>query len=230
VTLTVPSYVIPGTYGENVAFLSSRPEIQGVELLFYIFDESTRQLLHQELKLLRSYRDRFTYSVHLPDPLEQRHEEIIELTRDLAGSYVLHPPESDLPGFRKLVQRWRSHFGEIFLLENLIGREFHILAADWDGLCLDIGHLLLAGQDLSRFLNSYGPRIREVHLHGLEKETDHRSFGAQEPWLQELLPFLRLFEGTLNLEVFSISQVNTILASLLEVGLIYLDRRWKFAR
>ena len=219
--LSVPSYVIPGTWAENVRFLDAVPEVRGVELLFYLFDGETRDLFAGERAAIEPYRGRFSFSAHLPDPLLPEHEEVLRLTAGLASRYVLHPPEGDEAGFVRTVEAWRRRHGEIFLLENLIGRDFASLARRWPTLplCLDTGHLLLSGGTVGRFLEEHGERIGEIHLHGVKDGRDHRDFGPGEPWLAELLPFLRGFRGRLELEVFSMEEVRAILGALRANGL-----------
>ena len=56
------------------------------------------------------------------------------------------------------------------LLENLVGRSFEALAAGLPDLplCLDTGHLLLNGDGIGDFLDRHGPRVGEIHLHGVQ--------------------------------------------------------------
>jgi hypothetical protein len=215
-TLSVPSFVIPGTYLENVLFLEDFAEIRAVELLFYLYDPETRELLVREREGLAARRGRFSFSAHLPDDLKPEHAEILELTRDLAGRYILHPPPSGDLEFLRLVKGWRATYGEVFLLENLIDRSFESLAAGLPDLplCLDTGHLQLSGGGIAGFLRRYGPRLREIHLHGVRQGVDHRPFDGAEPWFRELEPFLRGFTGVVNLEVFSLADLRECLGTL----------------
>lgn len=221
-TLSVPSYIIPGTYLENVRFLESFPEIRAVELLFYLYDPPTRELLVREREGLAVRRGRFSFSVHLPDDLEPGHVEILELTRDLAERYILHPPPCGEDAFLRLVEQWRAEYGEVFLLENLIGRSFEALAAGLPSLplCMDTGHLLLNGGGVGDFLRRHGPRVREIHLHGVQQGADHRPFLGTEPWFGELEPFLRRFAGVVNLEVFSLADLHDCQRALRGAGLL----------
>ena len=57
--LSIPSYVIPGTYVENLRFLADKPSVQGVELLFYFWDAETQGLLAREEDEIRSLSERF---------------------------------------------------------------------------------------------------------------------------------------------------------------------------
>jgi hypothetical protein len=222
VILSVPSYVIPGTYGENVEFLAGIPEVQAVELLFYYFDQGSRDLFIREKELIASYRGRFDFAVHMPEPLQPEHEALIELTRDLCGRYILHPPPGDPRGFRRFAGLWRERYGDVFLIENLIDRDFSPVAEALDSfpLCCDTGHLLLSGADMGTFLRRYGARIGEIHLHGVIDGVDHRSFSAEEAWYRAVLPFLRSFGGVVNLEVFSEAEVRKLIEVLGSSGVL----------
>jgi len=222
VTLSAPSYVIPGTYAENVALLAGRPEFQAVELLFFSFDEDTRRLLACERPALDAHRRRFRYSVHMPEPLLPEHEELIEMTADLAERYVVHVPAGQADEFARMVGGWRERHGDRFLLENVVGRPLEPAATLLEGvpLCCDTGHLLLEGASVGEFLVRYLSRVREIHLHGTEGDADHRGFGHQDPWFVEILPSLRRFEGVTHLEVFSLAAVEEVLRSLRASGLV----------
>jgi sugar phosphate isomerase/epimerase len=220
--VSVPSYVIPGSYAENIEFLAPRIEIRAVELLFFSYDRESRELFLSERKLISSYRDRFRFSVHLPELLLPEHEELIELTRDLADRYIVHPPAADAGSFPALMNRWRERYGERFLLENLAETDAWPAAEVLAGmpLCCDTGHLLLSRADVGQFLRRYGARVREIHLHGVRGGRDHRRFGAGEPWFRAVASYLRDFSGVVNLEVFSIGEVNAILGVLQKSGLL----------
>jgi hypothetical protein len=221
-TLSVPSYIVPGTYLENVLYLESLPEVRAVELLFYLYDEDARDLLAREREGIAARRGRFRFSVHMPDELRPEHGELLELTCGLAERFILHPPLSGSRAFVRLVREWRARCGDRFLLENLVGRGFEELAAAMPDLplCLDTGHLLLNGSGVASFLKRFAARIREIHLHGVRDGADHRPFGAADRWLQELAPFLRSFTGVVNLEVFSRGDLDECLRALRECGLL----------
>ena len=220
--LSVPSYVIPGTYGENVEFLAGVPEVRAVELLFYYFDADSRDLFIREKDLIASYKERFGFAVHMPEPLKPEHEILIDLTRDLCSRYILHPPAGDPHFFHEWVAGWQKRYGPVFLIENLIDRDFDPLAEMIASLpvCCDTGHLLLGGSDVAAFLRRYGPRVREIHLHGVVEGRDHRCFEGTEPWFQAIVPMLRSFQGVVNLEVFSLAEVRQLIGVLVRAGVL----------
>ena len=214
--LSTPSYVIPGTYLENVRFIAEKPEIQSVELLFFIFDQETEELFDREAAEIKKFSKALGFTVHMPDELMARHEKLIDMTAEFARHYVIHPPERDRDGFLALLDEWTGRYGRKFLLENLIGREFDTLLRDLPSfhVCCDTGHLLVRGERPHQFLETYDSRLREVHLHGLEDGWDHKPFAGSLSWFVEIVPFLKNFQGICNLEVFSYADVETILDSL----------------
>ncbi|MEW5815595.1 MAG: cobamide remodeling phosphodiesterase CbiR [Spirochaetota bacterium] len=220
--ISAPSYVIPGTYLENVRFISGIREIENVELFFFVFDAETENLLLKEIDSILSFNDRFGFTVHLPDIIESKHEKLIELTRDFTRHYVIHPPAGDIDTFLFLLDDWISRYGERFLLENLAEREWELLIRKRDRLklCFDTGHLLLNNGNPGFFMKRYAGRIEEIHLHGVRDGWDHQSFRWDESWFQELSASLEGFAGVVNLEVFRYEQLQEIIDSLQHNGLI----------
>jgi sugar phosphate isomerase/epimerase len=70
-------------------------------------------------------------------------------------------------------------------------------------LCLDIGHLQLAGGDLAPTLSRWQERIRALHIHGVSDGRDHRALSCLPTRDQEALAaFLKSFDGSVSVEVF----------------------------
>ena len=212
--LSVPSWVIPGTYTENLRFLEDKKEIQGVELLFFIYDDEIKSQLASEWDEIRRYRERFVFTAHLPERLLPAHQELVERLTPLARYFIVHPSKENPSAQAKLLSEWESGFGAVFLAENtnpgLLDRLLPHVAPN-SGLCMDTGHLLLEGENPAAFLARYPGRIGEIHLHGVDREqaaidgrlADHRRLRSGEAWLSELFPLLKDYRGIINLEVFS---------------------------
>lgn len=228
--LAVPSWVIPGTYRENLVFLAEQPAISAVELLFFFYDQETKALLQKELPAIGELGRRFRYSLHLPEPLLPRHEELVAKTFPLIDRYVFHPgPREGHEALAGLIEAFDRGRGR-FLLENTRNDQFEALLGYLPkdaGICMDTGHLLLEGTEPLSFYRRFPERIQEIHLHGLDpakaqldgRLTDHRPLRLEDRWFKDLVPVLAAFTGTVNLEVFSWEEACESLAVLSAAGL-----------
>jgi hypothetical protein len=225
---TVPSWVIPGTYLENLAFIAQKPEITGVELLFFFYDRETRDLLDREWEGIAAYASRFVFTAHLPDTLLSEHESLAARLMPLVRHCVLHPgpdPRSQALRVLRLFDRFGAHR---FVIENTSPGKLETILRFLPSntpLCMDCGHLLLEGRHPTRFFERYGERIREIHLHDVDTEKaardgrlpDHRALCKASHWYHETAPYIKkseYFDGILNLEVFSWEEVAQSLAVL----------------
>jgi sugar phosphate isomerase/epimerase len=215
---------MPGTYLENIRFLSEQDIIGGVEILFFLYDDDTRASFLRELPAIREFSDaRFVFTAHLPDNLRDEHESLVELLSPMVKHFIVHPAE-DAQEQARYLKRWQERYGsQRFLLENTYtGRLEAILEqlGDDTPLCMDTAHLLVNGESPAAFARRYGGRIREVHLNGLSAPRSGGAAGAHNPpriedeWLTELAPFLRNFSGIVNIEVFSWRGVQDSIDSL----------------
>ncbi len=220
--ISTPSYLFPGTYLENIRYIHTIPDIASVELLFFIFDEETKLLYERERRDIEVFFPELQFTVHMPDELLPEHETLIEMTAPLTTHYILHPPADDEDRFLRLVTAWRKTYGELFLLENLIERDFEGILDKLGpmGVCCDTGHLLIRGHSPVRFCETYGERVKEIHLHGVEDGWDHKPFAEDQLWFRELVPFLKSFSGVVNLELFAVDDVDKLLKALKAVGII----------
>ena len=185
--LTVPSWVIPGTYAENLRFLEGKKEIKGVELLFFIYDDEIKTQLKNEWDEIFSYGERFVFTAHLPEPLRPVHEELVARLAPRVRHFIFHPegnlgpdgPRRRVPDIKnpaaqaRLLADWTNRYGAVFLAENTHLEYLEILLPYLEkdaGLCEDTGHLLLEGQNPAVFFETHRGRIKEIHLHGIKEE------------------------------------------------------------
>jgi sugar phosphate isomerase/epimerase len=212
--LVVPSWVIPGTYTENLRFLEDKKEIAGVELLFFIYDDETKAQLDSEWDEIISYSKRFVFTAHLPEKLLPEHEELVARLAPLVRHFIVHPPREKAGALARLLDEWTERYGALFLAENTASGLLEAMLphlGEGAGLCMDTGHLLMDGQKPAEFFKARQDRIREIHLHSVDRKqaaldgrlADHRRLRGNEAWLIELFPLLRQFKGLINLEVFS---------------------------
>jgi sugar phosphate isomerase/epimerase len=227
-TLSVPSYVMPGTYLDNVRFIVEHTDIRNVELLFFMYDEDTQALMKSEMPQVMALGSGLGFTVHMPDSIQEWHQEIIEATSDFASSYIIHPPrtEAELAGFVSLLDAWREHYGAPrFLLENTRLSCFEPAeAALLDSrfgpplLCTDVGHLLAEGVDPVQWIAPRADRIRELHVHGFNGHANHVPFMENEQWITSMTPFVAGFDGIVEIELFSWAE--------LEPAVSILRRKW----
>ena len=212
--LSVTSWVIAGTYAENLRFLADKNAIQGVELLFFLYDDEVKTQLDSEWNEILCYRERFVFTAHLPELLRPAHEELVARLSPLVRHCIVHPAVENPAAQARLLAQWTDRYNGSFLVENTQAGLLETLLPHLEtrvGLCMDTGHLLLEGQNPVDFYTRHRDRIREIHLHDVDREqaitdgrlADHRRLREDEPWLLGLLPLLEDYHGILNLEVFS---------------------------
>jgi sugar phosphate isomerase/epimerase len=191
-----------------------------------------------------------TYTVHLPLDAqlgatcdEDRHESsrdccrIMSLTASLDPfAYVLHlnkkadQADGDSHGWRDAVTRSLSHIvgsgvdPQRLCIETLF-YPFDDVADIVAGLdlsvCLDIGHILLAGhQPLDEMLEVHLQRTRVIHLHGIKDGKDHCDISHLDPEIRSML-FSRLSEDererVVTLEVFNQADLDRSLSVVKEM-------------
>ena len=61
------------------------------------------------------------------------------------------------------------------------------------GVCMDIGHLIRQERDIQVFLDAFGARIAQAHVHGVSEGRDHRSLAEMEPAV--LQHVIRIVQG-----------------------------------
>jgi sugar phosphate isomerase/epimerase len=174
------------------------------------------------------------YNIHLPTDVsiaasEKAEQEKAVLTlrqmMDLTGglnpsSLTLHLPWGVSRWTEKEVESWqgRARAGleqllsagvqpRLLAIENLdypfapvmeLVREFDL------SICMDVGHLLLRGENITSFYQEQAERIAIIHLHGVRDGKDHLPLTVlSEPDGMNAVSILKRFSGTLSLEVFS---------------------------
>ncbi len=211
--ISVPSYVIPGTYLENIEFLRDKETVQAIELLFFSFEKESERLLAEELDGIAAARDRFRFSVHMPDLLEDRCETLIAMIRGIADRFIVHVPPIGIDEFGQRLHRWIDLFGNVFVMENVAGRAFEpaTIRLPEIPLCLDTGHFLLDGARPADAFDRWMSRAAEVHLHGIAGGKDHVPLSGDEAWFIDCVPFLERYNGTIHIEIFDYKAIAPML-------------------
>lgn len=215
--LSAPSWLVPGTWLENLRAAESLPWLEGIELLLFSGDVDARRSFTSELEGIATFASRFELGIHLPDPLEESAIEIARLCSHFSRHFVLHPPATgEEGGWAERIVRLREEFGERFVLEYTGERDFARAESALPGLplCPDTGCLLREGQDPASWIAACAQRVRVIHLHSARGGKDHLPLDEGEAWLSALMPFLRSFSGLVEIEVFSRAGLETSRAAL----------------
>lgn len=225
------SYVYPAGLLANVRRLAGL--VGDVELVLFEVEGASNLPDGETVAGLREVARRHgtTYTVHLPTDLQlgaegeawassvEKARRFVRATRPLnPWAYIVHlnadgAEDSGRWGRRSLeaLAALAEEAGEPDLLavENLencpLERIVPILEQAPVRLCLDVGHLWLAGTDPLPALKAHLERTRVVHLHGVNRQ-DHGSLAwvpvdSLRAVLKELVR--RGYEGVVTLEVFS---------------------------
>jgi len=190
-TLAAPSCVLPAGIAENSAFLAQ--DFDEIALAFF---ETGSCLAYTETDLPPGLAQLpVSWHMHLPLDLPwtagvDRVAEAVLRLRDRAAhvsprQFVLHPPQT--PGELAELAR-RLEAGGLapaqLLVENIAGRD---LALHWPviesaglGVCLDLGHMLVHGQQEFLALPGLAGRTRMLHLNAPDplKPARHASLAV----------------------------------------------------
>ncbi|BBO88450.1 cobamide remodeling phosphodiesterase CbiR [Desulfosarcina ovata] len=242
-TLACPSFIYRAGYAENVRHLA--PFVDEIELLFFesrFADSLPSQELIRELADLGREGD-ITYNVHLPTDIHPGHRQTAEREKAVRvlgafidrclplspSTFTLHlnrdPADHD-------IDRWQAATAAS-LTEVLAGRltgrrisvenlddTFHLAAPVIDALdlsvCMDMGHLMVYGENLNSFFDRWQSRIAIVHLHGVIGSHDHLPLDRLSSGrMARIVGLLNGFSGVVSLELFSRAALNASLERMI---------------
>ncbi len=231
------SFIYPDLYSENVRLLG--PYLDEIELLFFESREpgcfpSSYEI--DELVRLKARLD-LSYNIHLPtdvdlsspDPNERETAvsnlvHVIEMTSPLDPvTYTLHIPfDAERQGGETLWRAYASKGLRALLSQGVPSRRISVetlmyppallkpLIDEFDlSMCLDVGHVILAGENPVDVFNEFRNRISIIHLHGVKNQSDHLSldhFDAQD--FSKIRDVLNDFSETVSIEVFSFKDLE----------------------
>ena len=190
-----------------------------------------------------------TYNVHLPtdisitnrDPQQQRNaiETIFRVAERVAPlvptTLTLHLPYNEDSLEKDDVKNWQERViknlekilangipSHLISIENL-DYPFEIvdpIICNLDlTICLDCGHLMLQGDEVQTFFNTYSNKISIIHLYGVETDHFHCALDHfPEKLMNPIMKSLEKFDGVVSLEVFAYEH--------LDASLKFLEKCW----
>ena len=233
--LGTTSYIFPDTLVSNVRRLKDQVEdIEFI--LFELDSKDNYPSLSELKEMKKIKRDYdLTYTIHMPLDISLGSEinnkrrcsidKLISLMDYLAvlkpHSFILHFNLSERAG--KNIKLWQTRINDSLshILEKTTTVSTKIAVENLDypfscvedivtennlSICMDIGHLIVAGIDVERHMTRYLDRTRVIHFHGVNKKKDHLSLKYLDKRLiRSILQFLKNnnYHEVLTLEVFS---------------------------
>jgi sugar phosphate isomerase/epimerase len=151
-----------------------------------------------------------TCTLHLPLPADGSGVEPVRKWQDIVYGNLVKMVQSGVPAERIAVETLDYPFE---IMETIIN-ELNL------SICMDVGHLIMQGDDIQTFFNRNAGAVVIIHLHGVQDGKDHLSLdrlpGIQ---LQPVLEILQKFKKTVSLEVFNFEY--------LQASLNVLEKYWK---
>jgi sugar phosphate isomerase/epimerase len=243
VCLCAPSFLYRAGWAHNVERL--RSVVDEVELLFFESAGSCSLPAGEEISRIASFAAPagLKLDVHLPldidiasaDPRVAAHardtvSRVIDLAEPIAPrTFILHVPRSAGDD----TASWRVRVRESLALLPAPRSRFAVETLDWDlrdaaaifqdlgfSICIDIGHLLVAGRDVGAFFETFRGSITMVHLHGVQGPRDHLPLFAMDAGVRaDIRSILKAekYAASLSLEVFSLEDFRASLPALEEM-------------
>ena len=243
------SFIYPDDYVANVKMLGPYLENIELLLFESNHTDAlpSKQVIGELANLAKDFN--LTYNVHLPtdisisnrDPQKQSIavETIVRVVERVAPlcptTLTLHVPYHDDSLEEDDVKNWQERAiknldkilasgipAQLISIENL-DYPFEIVAPVISGLdltiCLDCGHLMLHGDDIQTFFNTYSAKTAIIHLYGVAKNHFHGALDQlSETKMAPIMRLLAKFNGIVSLEVFSYAH--------LDASLKFLEKCW----
>ncbi|MBW2434066.1 MAG: sugar phosphate isomerase/epimerase [Deltaproteobacteria bacterium] len=228
----VPNVKMLGPYLENIELLLF--ESQHTDAL------PSKQVIGELAILAKDYN--LNYNVHLPtdisissrDPQQQNRaaDTILSVAERVAPlmptTLTLHVPYEENSFEPEFIESWQERVIknlETILASGIPGRHFSVENLDYPfellapiiseldlAVCLDCGHLILHGDDLHTFFNTYTAQTTIIHLYGVEQNHFHGPLDRlPEKFIVPTMSLLAKYSGTVSLEVFSYSHLDASL-------------------
>lgn len=229
--ICAPSFIYPDDYIPNIRSLG--PHLDEIEILCFESNAPPSAETVREMASLAADMN-LTYNVHLPTDIHpgsptagvrchfiEMMLRVMERVHPLnASTHTLHLPYSQTPAGTSCDDAWRDRTADTLcrlfdagIQSNCLTIETLDYPLEWISgvldtfklkVCLDIGHLMIHGEDISATYDRFENRTALIHLHGVQAGKDHLGLDVLDPDAQtEICSILNRFSGTVSLEVFS---------------------------
>jgi sugar phosphate isomerase/epimerase len=243
------SYIAEAGILENLKFLAGR--VSEVQLVLFETPALSNIPTEAEVADFKAVAGDagLAFTVHLPGDIElgsrdralreasvERLKRIVGLTSPLSPiCWVLHiplPQEGD--NAEDCLVRLENDMGAVIgefgsprdlAIENIhrgFVLEQRLIEAFDTSACIDVGHLLVFGEDVWGHLDRWLPRCRNVHIHGVRGGRDHESLACLPGnFVRELFCRLALESGleTVTMEVFGRDDFESSVEALARVDI-----------
>ncbi len=232
------SFIYPDHYVPNVKMLAPYVDEVELILFDSSYDDFPTTHSVMELALIADEHS-LTYNIHLPtdvsisshDALEAEKAveavlHVNELTSSLTPStYTLHIPYDEKDMRIETVKQWEERvYNKVGKLidHGINSRDISVETLDYPfeildniidrldlSVCIDIGHLMVRGDDCVEIFNKYMNRVTIIHLHGVEGKKDHVALDRMsKERFSQIQDILGSFSGVVSLELFSYSHLK----------------------
>jgi sugar phosphate isomerase/epimerase len=216
------SFIYPDDYVPNVKMLG--PYLENIELLLFESNHTDalppKQVIGELADLAKDFN--LTYNVHLPTDISISSRDPQQ--QGIAVETIYNETSLDEDNVKRWQERVIKHLAKILAngtpshlisIENL-DYPFEFLdpiIAELDlTICLDCGHLILHGDDIEKFFNTYSAKISIIHLYGVAENHFHGALDQlPETKMTPIIRLLAEFTGIVSMEVFSYAHLDASL-------------------
>jgi len=147
-----------------------------------------------------------THTLHLPGITGRSGAAVVSAWQERVHATIASITKGGIPGNRLTIENIPDYPLELAL---------PVIEAFGLEICLDVGHLIVAGSSVRSAIEIFNDRIALIHLHGVADGRDHCDLANLPPEIQSVLvAFLKDYTGTVCLEVFSKEHLLDSLAFL----------------
>ncbi len=246
--ICAPSFIYPASWAENVQLLAPYLDEIELLFFESQFPDSFPSSSEIDALQRLSEDHAITYNIHLPtdisigaaDRVQQENaidalRKAFELSEFLnPTTYTLHLPFEEASPDKASIEAWQGRINlqfEKILSFGIPPEKISVETLDYPfewiadivadlnlKICMDVGHLMAHGRNISDFYQKHQSQIDIIHLHGVQNQKDHLALSTITiPPKKAVLEILSIFNRTLSLEVFNYEDLTTSLNWLVSV-------------